>query len=89
MVRRRSVSKWLIGLGQCQLNHLYWCAASSDGDGEMVSEKWLSILNHITNVHEGHGERFPKCLHGELEDRDWIKKGKFIVPIFLYELLVF
>jgi len=56
-------------------NHLYWCAASSDGDGEMVSEKWLSILNHITNVHEGHGERFPKCLHGELEDRDWIKKG--------------
>ena len=61
-------------------NHLYWCAASSDGDGEMVSEKWLSILNHITNVHEGHGERFPKCLHGELEDRDWIKKGKYIVP---------
>ena len=70
-------------------NHLYWCAASSDGDGEMVSEKWLSILNHITNVHEGHGERFPKCLHGELEDRDWIKKVKYIVPKFLYELLVF
>ncbi|XP_078340505.1 uncharacterized protein LOC144617479 [Crassostrea virginica] len=56
-------------------NQLYWCAASSDGDGEMVSEKWLSNLNHITNVNEGHGERFPKFLHGELEDRDWIKKG--------------
>eukprot|EP00105_Crassostrea_gigas_P037323 XP_019921471.1 PREDICTED: uncharacterized protein LOC105325318 [Crassostrea gigas] len=56
-------------------NHLYWCASSSDGDGELVSEKWLSVLNHITNVHEGHGQRFPKCLHGELEDRDWINKG--------------
>lgn len=36
-------------------NHLYWCASSSDGDGELVSEKWLSVLNHITDVHEGHG----------------------------------
>ena len=70
-------------------NHLYWCAASSDGDGKMVSEKWLSILNHITNVHEGHGERFPKCIHGELVDRDWIKKGKYIVRLFIYELFVF
>lgn len=43
----------------------------------MVSEKWLSVLNHITdvNVHDGHVKRFPKCLHGEIEDRDWIKKG--------------
>nr|XP_034319417.1 uncharacterized protein LOC105325318 [Crassostrea gigas]XP_034319418.1 uncharacterized protein LOC105325318 [Crassostrea gigas] len=73
-----------VGKKKCELvgdwarsvsNHLYWCASSSDGDGELVSEKWLSVLNHITNVHEGHGQRFPKCLHGELEDRDWIKEG--------------
>ena len=70
-------------------NHLYWFAASSDEDGEMVSEKFMSILNHITNVHEGHGERFPKRLYGELEERDWIKKGKYIVRIFIYEHLVF
>jgi solute carrier family 8 (sodium/calcium exchanger) len=56
-------------------NHLYWCAASSEGDGELVLEKWLSVLNHITNIHDGHGKLFPSCLHGELEDRDWIKKG--------------
>lgn len=42
-------------------NHLNWCAAFSEGDGELVSEKWLSILNHITDVHEGHGNRFLKC----------------------------
>lgn len=73
-----------VGKKKCELvgewarsvsNHLYWCASSSDGIGELVSEKWLSVLNHITNVHEGHGQRFPKCLHGELEDRNWIKKG--------------
>ena len=70
-------------------NHLYWCAASSDERGEMVSEKLLSILNHITSVHKGHGERFPKCSHGELEDRNLIKKGKCILHIYIYELLVF
>ena len=29
-------------------NHMYWCAASSDGDGQHVKEKWTSILNHVT-----------------------------------------
>ena len=59
------------------------------GTGEMVSEKWMSIFNHITYVHEGHGKRFPKCIHGELGDRDWIKKGKYTVRLFIYELFVF
>lgn len=56
-------------------NHLYWCAASSNGDGELVQQKWLSILNHVCNIHEGHGDRFPECEHGNLEDRVWMKKG--------------
>ncbi|KAK3099185.1 hypothetical protein FSP39_000706 [Pinctada imbricata] len=56
-------------------NHIYWCAASSGGDGELVREKWLSILNHVVDIHEGHGERFPTCQHGLLEDRLWMRKG--------------
>ncbi|XP_053389672.1 uncharacterized protein LOC128552654 [Mercenaria mercenaria] len=56
-------------------NHLYWCAASSDGDEQLLTDKWLSILNHIQNIHTGHGERFPECLHDILEDRLWMKKG--------------
>lgn len=56
-------------------NHLYWCVASSDGDGEMVKQKWLSMLNHVANIHEGHGDKFPRCEHGDLEDRLWMKKG--------------
>lgn len=56
-------------------NHLSWCAASSEGDGELVSKKWLSILNHITDVYEGHEKRFLKYWHSNQDDRDWIKKG--------------
>jgi len=60
-------------------NHLYWCAATSDGDGQLVKEKWLSMLNHVTNNHEGHGDRFPKCAHGELqEELEWMVKGMMV-----------
>ncbi|KAL3889078.1 hypothetical protein ACJMK2_001434 [Sinanodonta woodiana] len=34
-------------------NHMYWCAASSQGHGELVRHTWTSILNHIADVHEG------------------------------------
>lgn len=57
-------------------NHMYWCAASSSGDGELVQQKWLSILNHVANIHEGHGDKFKRCEHPQLEDRDWMKKGR-------------
>ena len=47
------------------VNHLYWCAASTTaGNGEMIKAKWLSLENHIHNVHHGHGDLFPECLHG-------------------------
>ena len=55
---------------------MYWCAASSGGDGELMKAKWSSITNHVMNVHEGHSETFCKCQHGPLEDRKWLKKGK-------------
>nr|XP_022300078.1 uncharacterized protein LOC111108462 [Crassostrea virginica] len=55
-------------------NHTYWCAMSSGGNGELVSQKWYSILNHVCNVHEGHGAEFPRCEHGDLGDRLWIRR---------------
>ncbi|XP_056015759.1 uncharacterized protein LOC125677033 [Ostrea edulis] len=60
-------------------NHLYWCAASSNENGELVMEKWFSVLNHVANIYEGHGKPCLSCL---LEDRDWIKqvvKGRPLV----------
>jgi hypothetical protein len=41
----------------------------------MVQQKYASILNHISNIHEGHGEKFPQCAHDVSEDREWIKQG--------------
>ncbi|KAJ8310408.1 hypothetical protein KUTeg_012273 [Tegillarca granosa] len=39
-------------------NHIYWCAASSNGDGDLVRDQLVSILNHVTNMHEGHGGKY-------------------------------
>ncbi|XP_056014958.1 uncharacterized protein LOC130052852 [Ostrea edulis] len=64
----RKVAYWARSVS----NHLYWCAASSNENGELVLEKWFSVLNHVANIYEGHGKPFLSCL---LEDRDWIKQG--------------
>ena len=54
-------------------NHLYWSAASSD-NGDVMVAKWKSIGNHLQDIHEGHGELFPVCLHPQLEvNRKWLK----------------
>lgn len=56
-------------------NHTYWCAATCQGEGELLKSKWLSLLNHVADIHQGHDENFPQCEHGDLEPRKWIKKG--------------
>lgn len=61
-------------------NHIYWAAASSGGNGQLVRDKFLSILNHVTNVHVGHSELFPSCEHEALaDDREWIVKGTVMI----------
>lgn len=56
-------------------NHIYFCAATSDGKGDLVREKWVSILNHVSDIHEGHGELYPRCLHEPVDNRPWIRRG--------------
>nr|XP_006001817.1 PREDICTED: uncharacterized protein LOC102349191 isoform X2 [Latimeria chalumnae] len=56
-------------------NHMYWCASTSGGDQELVGHKWLSIINHVANIHTGHGTRFPACEHGDIGEQSWIEKG--------------
>lgn len=44
--------------------HLHWVAASTpDGDGERMLFKWLSLLNHIANIHHGHDNLIVKLNH--------------------------
>ena len=39
------------------INHLYWSAVSTpSGDGESIKAKWISLHNHIHNMHHGHSK---------------------------------
>ena len=67
------IRPWIKGIA----NHMYWVAASSGDNGKQKVAKWTSLLNHLTDVHEGHSTDYPRCEHGELEDRLWIKKGEY------------
>ncbi|KAG0443476.1 hypothetical protein HPB47_014873 [Ixodes persulcatus] len=53
-------------------NHLYWVAASSEGDPRLIVPKWLSILNHVRDIHVHSNPLYPVCAHGELEPREWL-----------------
>ena len=72
------VGKW----EQSMINHMYWCVVStSNGDGDMMVAKWLSLENHIHNKHSGHGQLFRRCSHGRLVGRNqkkkWFKRRKW------------
>ncbi|XP_067659703.1 uncharacterized protein [Haliotis asinina] len=61
------VGRWIRSI----CNHLYWAAASTpDGNGDVIRDKWLSVVNHIQNTHYGHGKHFPSCLHPDLGQDD-------------------
>ncbi|KAJ8305056.1 hypothetical protein KUTeg_017399 [Tegillarca granosa] len=47
-------------------NHMYWCAASSNGNGEVCVRKMAVHINHVVDIHEGHGNKFPECVHDQL-----------------------
>lgn len=72
-----------LGIGKSVINHLYWCVAStstSSDHGDLIKAKWLSLENHIHNVHTHKNKDFQKCAHGKLRGRDknkqWFKRRK-------------
>ena len=65
------------------INHLYWCVSSTNNDkSDLIKAKWLSLDNHIHNVHRKHSKDFPKCAHGKLKGQDrkrkWFKRRMFV-----------
>ncbi|XP_060072662.1 uncharacterized protein LOC132552497 [Ylistrum balloti] len=63
--------QWTKSIG----NHMYWSAISAGNDGEEKLAKWTSLSNHICNIHEGHSDKFPRCLHSPCDDKEWLIKG--------------
>ena len=49
-------------------------ASTPDGDGEIMRIKWLSLDNHIHNVHSDHHALYPECSHEPLTHETGRKK---------------
>lgn len=63
-------------------NHMYWSAASTpSGNGQLMLEKWESVINHVQNIHEHDGDIYTECAHGPLEEsarkKKWLQPGKY------------
>jgi len=63
---------------------MYWAAASSI-TGEETVAKWVSVVNHVQNIHQHDDWQFPVCLHGPTDDHEkkWLRPSEFIY-IMLY-----
>ncbi|CAN7943747.1 unnamed protein product, partial [Ixodes hexagonus] len=69
--RHKPLEKWLDTITK----HLYWCARTSNGQGDLILAKWTSITRHICDVHHHPNPLHPACLHGDVSDRLWIEEG--------------
>ncbi|CAB4018413.1 Hypothetical predicted protein [Paramuricea clavata] len=64
----RKLKPWIGSI----INHMYWVAISSQSPVER-EEKWLSLLNHIVDVHvHNENKLFMKCTHETIE-RKWLQ----------------
>jgi len=79
MKKNQDLAPWIQSIS----NHLWWCAATCEGNAQLLKEKWLSILNHITNKHTWRrvrGQLYKKCSHQALTRAQknataWLKPG--------------
>ena len=47
--------EWLLPWIQSISNHIWWAVQICNGDAQLLTEKWTSIIYHISNVHEWDG----------------------------------
>uniref|UniRef100_A0A673IHK2 Uncharacterized protein n=1 Tax=Sinocyclocheilus rhinocerous TaxID=307959 RepID=A0A673IHK2_9TELE len=63
------------------VNHLWWSAQTCEGNAEVLKEKWVSVIHHVTNRHDWPGNRhYHKCSHepfDQLSERTklWLSPG--------------
>ncbi|XP_064477948.1 uncharacterized protein LOC135391577 [Ornithodoros turicata] len=57
------------------VRHAYWCPKTSGDDGELCRAKWVSLMNHIVDVHQHEDPWYPVCYHGPVSPpREWLKE---------------
>ena len=57
--RHPDIGEWI----QSAVNHIHWIAQTSTDNEEVNEAKLRSFMNHIADIHEGHGQAYPECLH--------------------------
>ncbi|XP_063060604.1 uncharacterized protein LOC134453783 [Engraulis encrasicolus] len=63
------------------VNHFWWSAQTCGGDAEVLIEKWVSVIHHVTNRHDWPGNRhYHSCAHDHLDDDSqrsklWLQPG--------------
>ena len=78
-IRSQEVNMWQRSI----INHMYYVAATAPTDNriEHLRQMWLSIDNHIHDVHEHESDIFPKCDHVNLNydrEKEWLVRGTII-----------
>ncbi|XP_042149477.1 uncharacterized protein LOC121047753 [Ixodes scapularis] len=56
-------------------NHLFWCAALSDGNQELLLDMWKSVQYHVANKHADHPGLYTHCAHEDIGEREWLVPG--------------
>ena len=62
-------------------NHLWWSAATCNGNVQLLREKWKSVLDHVSNKHKWSGNtHFHQCCHRRISSSEakkvcWLKPG--------------
>lgn len=65
-------------------SHLWWCAQNCENDPNILREKWISSIYHVTNKHDwrrlGVFEHVTRCEHAplsraEMKKKKWLKAG--------------
>lgn len=70
------LSPWIQSIS----NHLWWSAATCNGNVLALQEKWKSLLNHICNKHIWSGNtHFHQCCHQQISPSE-AKKVSWLKP---------
>ncbi|KAG0431910.1 hypothetical protein HPB47_021340 [Ixodes persulcatus] len=51
---------------------MYWCAAVSRGNHDLLVDAWTSMTRHVVNFHTDHPGIYTRCFHGPVTDGEWL-----------------
>lgn len=91
----RKLSHWIKNI----CNHFHWTVSQTPPESQLRRDMWLSVWNHIQDIHVHQTETFVSCRHDPLPQqfevdgvayvRDYIRPGRLIAMILHTYLLLY